>query len=50
MTKRCRFCGTKMADTVISDTAVYQCPFCGSVEIKPEKPTADEVPEETSAV
>lgn len=40
MTKRCKFCGTKMADAVIDGKAVYQCPTCAYVEENHNPPEA----------
>ena len=43
MTKRCKFCGTKMADAVIGGKAVYQCSTCAYVEEKSEPEPVMEV-------
>ena len=46
MTKRCKFCGTKMADAVIDGKAVYQFPTCAYVEEKSEPAPVVEVPDD----
>ena len=47
MTKRCRFCGVKMADAVISGKDVWQCPVCGYVV---EKPISEEKTESSPEI